>query len=273
MQAASRAALAESLEWLGQRTGSSPDPAALREVSDGMFAASDLLAREPGLRRALADPATPAEVRAQLLDGLLGQRLDPRPLSFLRGLVSSRWSTPSDLVEAVETVGQSALLIAAEAEGALDDVEDELFRFGRIVDREPALRSALTDPGVPVDRRLPLLHGLVEDRTRPDTVRLLDRVVTDPLGWSFDRALEQAVSLAARRRQELLAVVRVAAALTEQQVTRLSEALSRSRGQHVRVQVDVDPAVLGGAVVTIGDEVIDGSIARRIDTVRRRLRR
>jgi F-type H+-transporting ATPase subunit delta len=271
MQAASRAALAEALERLAGTTGSLPEGAGSTEVAEGLFSVADLLGREPSLRRALADPATPAEVKGRLLDALLADRLSALPLEAVRGLVMSRWSRPGDLLEAVETVGETALLAAAEGEGALDDVEDELFRFGRIVDREPALRAALTDSGVPAERRLPLLRTLLEGKTRPATARLLERALTDPVGRSFDRALEDVVVLAAGRRDQVLAVVRVADPLTEEQTRRMTDALTRSAGRQVRLQVEVDPTVLGGAVVDMGDEVVDGSIARRLDSARRRL--
>jgi F-type H+-transporting ATPase subunit delta len=271
MQGASRDALKNSLARFEESIGSLPDGAGSGEVSEGLYAVAALLDREPSLRRALTDPASSPQSRRLLVDTLLGAQLPPLPLSVLRDLVAERWSGPADLREAVERLAATAAMTAAEGEGVLDDVEDELFRFTRLLEREPALRAALTDPGLPDDRKSSLVRDLLEGKARPATVRLVDIAVTRNRGRSLETALEDLVELAAARRQRYVAQVRVARPLDADQEARLTASLGRIYGREVQLQVDVDPSVLGGIEVRVGDEVIDGTVERNLNNVRRSL--
>ena len=269
MEGVSRESLRSVLARFEEQIGVQAGPAG--EVSEGLFAVAGLLDREPSLRRALTDPASSPDGRRRLVDALLGAQL-PRPaLDTVRELAAQAWQSPADLREAVETVAKQAALTAAQADGALDDVEDELFRFARLLEREPALRAALTDPGLPRDRKTELLRSLLGGRAQPATVRLVDVVVTRPRGRSLETSLEELSRMAAARRQRLVAQVRVARPLDSPQVERLANALARMYGRQVALQVDVDERVLGGMQVRIGDEVLDGTVARRLADARRRL--
>lgn len=271
MQGASRDALARSLASFDQSIGALPDGAGSNDVSEGLYAVAALLDREPSLRRAFTDPASSAEARRGLADQLLGGQLPPLPLAVLKDMVAERWSGPSDLREAVEVVAANAALRAAEGDGTLDDVEDELFRFARLLEREPQLRAALTDPGLPDDRKSALLRDLLGGKARPATVRLVEVAVTRPRGRSLESALDELAELAAKRRERYVAHVRVARPLEADQESRLQSALARVYGREVQLQVDVDPEVLGGISVRVGDEVIDGTVQRNLEAVRRQL--
>lgn len=284
MEGASRQSLAEARARLDALVSPPPPERAggparraprvdLDRVAEQLFGVSTLLRRELGLRRALADPGTPPASRQHLLERVVGGRLSGPSLDLLRAVVTSRWSRPLDLQQAVEALGVEALLARAQTEGSLDEVEDELFRFGRIVDREPGLALALTDPALPAERKRALLERLLADRARPVTRRLIERAVGDGYRHDLERTIEEFTQLAAARRQRLVAVVRVARPLDDEQAARLREAISRYFGRDIQLQVDVDPTVLGGVVVRVGDEVVDGSVARRLAGVRRRLLR
>ncbi|HEU4347028.1 MAG TPA: F0F1 ATP synthase subunit delta [Actinoplanes sp.] len=247
------------------------DPDELARMADELFATVALLDREPTLRRALTDPAADPDRRSDLLARVLGDRVGDATTRLLRPLVRSRWSAPRDLPDAVEQLGHRAALGAAERRGTLDDVEDQLFRFGRILDAEPRLRQALEDQAADPDRRQTLLDRLVGDRVDPTTGRLLRQAVRAPRGRTVERSVTQLVELAAARRQRYVAVVTAAAPLTEQQETRLADLLARIYGRPVSVQVSVDPSTLGGLVVQVGDEIIDGSVLSRLNQVRRQL--
>lgn len=284
MEGASRRSLADARARLdalvspppaGRAAGPTrPAPSAdLDRVAEQLFGVATLLRRELGLRRALADPGTPAAAREHLLERVAGGQLAGPTLDLLRAMVGSRWSRPLDLQQAVEAVGVEALLARAQTEGSLDEVEDELFRFGRIVDREPGLGLALTDPALPAERKRALLERLLADRAHPVTLRLVERAVSDGYRHDLERTIEELTQLAAARRQRLVAVVRVARPLDDEQAARLREAISRYFGRDIQLQVDIDPTVLGGVVVRVGDEVVDGSVARRLAGVRRRLLR
>ena len=249
----------------------SADPDDLARMADELFATVALLDAQPTLRRALADPAAEPDRRATLLQQLLGGRVGDSTLRLLRPLVRARWSRPGDLAEAAELLGRRAALGMAERSGALDDVEDELFRFGRIMDGEPQLRHALEDRSADRDRRLGLLDRLVGERVDPTTRRLLEQAVGSPRGRTLDRSIGELVELAAARRQRYVAAVTAARPLTEQQERRLADVLARIYGRPVSVQVSVDPELLGGLVVRVNDEVIDGSALTRLTEARHRL--
>lgn len=271
MDGISRHSLRDALARFEEQVASLPAAAGANEVSEGLYAVAGLLDREPSLRRAFTDPASGPDARRGLARNLLGQQLPALPLQVLTELVASPWSSAADLRQAVETVAANAALRAAEADGVLDDVEDELFRFARLLEREPALRTALTDPGLPDDRKLALVRSLLGGKATPATVRLVEIVVTRPRGRSVENALEELSRLAAARRQRLLAQVRVARPLDQTQTDRLTAALARTYGREVALQVDVDPSVLGGIEVRVGDSVLDGTVARRLQKARRGL--
>ena len=158
-----------------------------------------------------------------------------------------------------------------ESEGHLDEVEDELFRFARLLEREPALRAALTDPALPVERKMGVLRELLTDRAQPTTERLVEQAVREPGGRTLEQVLASFSELAAQRRQRVLAEVRSAVPLTAAQLARLTTVLGTIYGRAIQVQSYVDPAVVGGVVVRIGDEVIDGSTVHQLAQARRRL--
>jgi len=269
VQGASREALKRALASFDESIGSLPAGAGSHDVSEGLYAVAALLDREPSLRRALTDPASTPDSRRGLVDALLGGQLAPLPLGVLSDLVADRWGSSADLRTAVEQLAATAAMSAAEGEGVLDEVEDELFRFARLLEREHSLRAALTDPGLPAERKLSLLRDLIGGKTQPVTVRLIEIAVTRPHTGSLESALEALSRLAAQRRHRYVAQVRVARPLDADQEQRLGASLARIYGREVALQVDVDPTVLGGIEVRVGDEVIDGTVERRLQGVRR----
>ncbi len=267
MQGASRDALKSALA----RFEDSADDAGSGEISAGLYAVADLLDREPSLRRAFTDPASSPQSRQGLAEKLLGQKLAPLPLGVFVELVSERWAAATDLREAVETIAAIAALRAAEGDGTLDEVEDELFRFAKLLEREPTLRAALTDPGLPDERKSELLNQLLAGKTQLVTFRLIEIAALHPRGRSLEASLERLSQFAAQRRQRYVASVRVARPLDTQQESRLGAVLARIYGREVQLQVDVDPTVIGGVEVRVGDEVLDGTVEHSLQTVRRRL--
>lgn len=270
MQGTSRAALAGAQENLDAALSGDTDGSASRQVSDGLYAVAGLLDREPSLRRAFTDPASSPASRQGLARQLLGGQLAHQPLDTVLDLVARRWDTAADLREAVERLAAGAAMRGAEAAGDLDDVEDELFRFARLLEREPALRSALTDPGLPDERKTALLGDLLSG-AKPTMRQLVELAVTRRRTGSLEKALDELSELAARRRQRYVAQVRVAAPLDPAQEQRLGASLARIYGREVDLQVDVDPSVIGGVEVRVGDEVLNGTVARSLENVRRSL--
>jgi F-type H+-transporting ATPase subunit delta len=269
MNGASREALAaarERLDALAEST--SVDVAAL---AGELASVTALLDREGGLRRALTDPAQPADSKAQLVRRLLGGQIGGEAVDLVSGMVRSRWSQSRDLGDALEELADTADLIAAQRAGGLDDVEDELFRFGRIAAGSTELRAALADRTAPVAAKSELLHRLLGGRVNPVTERLVVRLVSAPRGRSLEGGIESLSKLAAARRGRTVAEVVSAVPLSDRQKQRLGDALARIYGRPVHLNLDVDPAVLGGLRVRVGDEVINGSIADRLEEAARRM--
>ncbi len=242
-----------------------------QQLSDELYAVVGLLATQGSLRRALTDPALAVDRKTSIVDQLLGKQLSAPTLRLVKTGVELRWSESRDLVDALEELAVDSALAVAEAAGQLDEVEDELFRFERILDGEAALRAALTDQALPDDRKRELLHRLLDGKVSDVTFSLLERAVIAPRGRTIEQVITDLSALAAKRRDRLIARVTTAVELTDQEQTDLAAALQRNFGSDVQLQVVVDPELLGGLTVRIGDELIDGSVARQLAEARRRL--
>ncbi|WP_418959157.1 F0F1 ATP synthase subunit delta [Streptomyces tritici] len=269
MNGASREALAAAREALDALTDNTSVNATT--LADELAAVTALLDREVSLRRVLTDPAQPGEAKAALAQRLLSGQVGGETVDVVSGMVRSRWSQSRDLVDSVEELANIADLTAAQQAGDLDDVEDELFRFGRIVTSSKELRSALTDKAAGAAAKGELLRSLLGGKARPATERLIVRLVTQPRGRSLEQGLESLSKLAAARRDRMVAVVTSAIPLSDQQKQRLGAVLAKLYGRQMHLNLDVDPTVLGGISVRVGDEVIDGTIAERLAEATRRL--
>lgn len=270
LQPASREALAEAQA----RLDTVIDGASATEVGqigDDLFAVLRLLLTEKNLRRSLTDPSAAGSARSGLVDQLLNGKISRQALDSVSELVASRWSQSNDVVEVLETLARQATLGVADKSGQLENVEDELFRFGRILDREPRLNSLLGDASTPADERARLLTTVLGAKASPVTTKLLEQTVRTPRGRSIDLAAEELSELASARRDRYVAHVRTPVRITAEQEQRLSDALSRLYGRQISLQVELDPDLLGGLVVRVGGELIDGSIAGKLATARRQL--
>lgn len=165
----------------------------------------------------------------------------------------------------------SALFEVARAEGALDTVEEELFRVARTFEASDDLRSTLTDQAIPVERRQAVVEQLLGDRAAPITTALVSFVVGAGRARDLPAIVDRLVEEAADQRDEVVAEVRSAVPIDESRRSRLAAALSDATKKKVSVKVIVDPSVLGGLVATIGDTVIDGSIRHRLDQMKEAL--
>ena len=164
-----------------------------------------------------------------------------------------------------------ALFAIARAEGALNDVEDELFRFARTFESNDELRTTLTDASIPVERRIGVVEELLGQRANPVTVNLVSMVVGAGRARDLPAIADRFVALAAAERDKEVAEVRSALPLDEATTQKLADALGKATGKQVEVKVIVDPSVLGGVVAQVGDTVIDGSIRHRLDQLKERL--
>jgi F-type H+-transporting ATPase subunit delta len=268
MHAASRQALDSLRERLDEVLPSMADGAAHKALAAELKSAAGLLAEQPRLRRTLGDPATDSASRAELVRSLLGVRLGESAVDLVASGASQRWSTPWDLVDSIEILADDVLLAAAEQQGQLDSVEDELFRFERILASASQLVTALDESAIGKDRRIALLDSVLADKVNPITAELLRHAVSSSRKLSLQLAIDDLLQASAARRNRSVARVISAIELSQEQTSRLAGSLSEMYGRDISVRTAIDPAVMGGLFVRVGDEVIDGSIVSRLAAAR-----
>ena len=240
-------------------------------VAEQVLAAAALLASDKSLRTALADGGQPAEARAALVRDIFGSKVDATASELIAAAVAVRWAAADELVDALDELGAVVAFTAAEADGSLSTVEEELFRFGRAVDVNPELQMTLTNPALSGAGKAQIIRDLVAATAAPTTTALLAHAAANLRGRRVDAVVTLLTNLAAAQRERIVANVRVAAALDASQEQRLASALARLQGREVRLNIVVDPAVIGGATVRIGDDVIDGTMLTRLTQARRSL--
>ena len=241
---------------------------ALLTLARELYGSADVLVEQPRLRRMLGDPAAAPDRRAGLAASVLGGRVGPAALAIAETIVGQRWSSPWDMTDALEVAGDDALFAAAEREGTLDEVVDELFRFERILDANSELTTLLDEAVIDPERRVALLDSVIADRVQPITRALLEHAIRSQRKRSLTLAIDELLEEASVRQDQTLARVLSATLLSREQCERLAASLSEMYGRSITVRTAVVPAVRGGLVIRIGDEVIDGSVAARLIAVR-----
>lgn len=266
MRSASRVAVAGLTERFGDIV-KNLDNKALTNLSSELVSVAEMLDREIVVTRYLTVPAEDAAPRVRLIERLVSGKVSDATLDVLRLAVSERWSANSDLGDAIEHISRQALLEVAERENKVDDVEDQLFRFARILDAQPRLAILLGDYGVPVEGRIDLLRKVLDSasgRVDPIVVALLTQTVQLLRGESAEDAIQFLAKVAVARRGEIVAQVSAAAELSDSQRSRLTDVLGRIYGHPVTVQLQISEELLGGLLISVADEVIDGTLASRL---------
>jgi ATP synthase F0 subunit b len=273
LRAASRNALNALVKAFDQ-VAADLDESQLLGLADDLAAVVRLLTREAILTRHLADPTDDPAPKVRLLESVLGGQIGEPALAVLKAAVSGRWSSDANLVDAIEHAARLALLVRAERGGHADEVEEQLFWSGRILDGEPHLSTLLSDYTRPADGRVQLLKNVL-DRSQgvnPTTEALLSQTVELIRGdHRADDEVAALAQLAVARRGEVVALVKAAAELSSAQRDRLGQVLSRIYGRPVCVELQIDPELLGGLAISVSDEVIDGALSSRLAAARNHL--
>jgi len=242
------------------------------QVSDSfatdMFAVDDALESSATLRRAVTDPGTPEGARRALVHGLLDGKVDTAVVDLVAEAATLRWAGGRTFAAALERQAVRAQLITADRRSELEDTEDQLFRFARLVESSPELRNLLGDRAIDLSRRQELVEGLLRGRTTDSTIVLAKRAVL-ARERTFGQTIEGYITLAAAQKNRAVATVRVAKPLSSDQRNRLRTALSQKIGREVTIQEVIDPDILGGVRVELGDEVFEGTVADRLESARR----
>jgi F-type H+-transporting ATPase subunit delta len=268
MRSASRRAI-EALRTKQQDTiGTRTSGPQLTELADELYSIAGVLVAQPRLRRTLGDAATSPEGRADLLERLVSGKVGKQALDIAKAAVSERWSSAWDLTDALESAGDDALFAAAEKGNSLDEVEDELFRLERILEAEGEVTGLLDEYTVDAARRTALLDSLVKDKVSPITLALLHHAIASQRKRSILLAVDDLLEQATARQERSVARVISAVPMSDAQQERLAARLSAIYGRAISVRTALDPAIWGGLVVRVGDEVIDGSVTTRFAEVR-----
>jgi F-type H+-transporting ATPase subunit delta len=244
---------------------------AIDQVQADLDQFAHLLVTEVRLRKALADPGLPPEPKRALLTELGQGRLDEASVELLATAAVHQRVRLRDFPGLLAALTALAAFTAADKAGELERLEGELFFVGTLVERQPALRSALTNPGLPVENKRALVADLLSGRVSGRAASLVDLLVELHEGHELDTVAKEWAEAAAARRNRVVAEVRSAVELDDQRQARLAEALTRVLGKPVVLQTIVDEAILGSVVVRVGDELFDGSIRSRLEQARQAL--
>lgn len=271
MHAASRDALEQSRSVLQSTLSANPAGGATgAKVGAELFQVVDVLEGDRSLRVAVADSSAPVEAREDLARSVFGWKIDESTLAVVLAAVALSWSTPRDLREGLVTLGREALLLSAREQGQLGTVEDELFRLGRIVAGDAEFEQALSDRTTTTESKRALLGQVLYGKVTAVTEALAGQAIARPNAMPADD-LDALSRQAAELQGQSVAVVTSATELTTEQRAALEGKLAEIYGREMAVHVQVDQAVLGGMVIRVGDEIIDGSVAGRLSAVRRAL--
>jgi F-type H+-transporting ATPase subunit delta len=244
---------------------------AIGQVEADLSQFARLLVTQVRLRKVLSDPGLPPEPKKALLAELGQGRLDRASVELLSTIATVQRVPARELPDLLAALAGMAAFTAADKAGELERLEDELFQLSILVEREPRVRSALTNPGLPVANKRALVADLLGNRVSGRTAALADLLVELHEGHDLDTLAREWAEAAASRRNRVVAEVRSAVELDEQRRARLAEALTRITGKPVVLQATVDEAILGSVVVRIGDELFDGSIRSYLERAREAL--
>lgn len=237
--------------------------ASASELSSHLFFAAEVLAKNTSVRRAFSDPSRGEDAKAGLVSDLFASKISQSATDLLTSVAGLRWSAAGDLVHVVEQLAIEAEATAANLNNELDRLESEFFATSRLVADNFELRKALVGSGS-TDAKVALVSDVLAKSASASTVNLAKAMVASLRGRSIESAFADFLFGIANRRNRLIALVRVAADLTDAQKSRLAAAIEKQVGQPVSVNIQVDPSLVGGVSVKFADEIIDGSISNRL---------
>jgi F-type H+-transporting ATPase subunit delta len=257
---ASRIALETAITALAEAKG------VTRATGEQLLSADRDIAGSPQLRAVLADPSIDGAAKTELIGSMFGH-LDAAAKQLLGTLVGARWSDSDQLVDGIEEVGIRAIASASSAAG----IEGELFEFARAVASNAELELAIGSNLSESAQKVALVDGLLGGKADAGTVAIVRHLVQSPRGRRIGELLASAAETVADASNGFVATVTAAAPLDSAQLKTLTSTLSAQYGREPRIDVRIDPSVIGGLRVQVGDEVIDGTIASRLTELRLQL--
>jgi F-type H+-transporting ATPase subunit delta len=250
---AARIALDAAVKGVDAKTAST--------LSSELFFITDVLGSNISVRRALTDPSRDAQSKSVFVKDLLASKVGAPALGLLTEISALRWSGAKDLVQVIEQLAIEAEASAANISGELDRVEEEIFVVFNTITNSSELRKAFKSDAVQAKSKL--AQEILKNAS-PSTSKLLSHMVNSWRGRSIEATFADYQWALAARRNRVIALVKVAVPITQDQQTRLVTALTSKVGQPVRINIEIDPYVIGGVSVKFADEIVDGSISNRL---------
>jgi F-type H+-transporting ATPase subunit delta len=241
------------------------------QFSNDLFTVLTVLSTSVGVRRALTDNARDAAAKAELISNLFAGKIGSAAQSLLASAAGMRWSSPSELADAIEQFAVEAQAVAADKNNEIAKLEDQLFDFARVLIANPDLRQALNTSADSDEGKVALLESIVKGKYANSTVNLLRRITVLRRGRNIDATLAAYSHYVSTRKDRMAAHIRTAVELTPAQAEKLRAALTKEVGKEVHINIEVDPKVLGGMSIRYGDEIIDGTVINRLTEASRAL--
>ena len=244
--------------------------ASASELSTQLFFASDVFAKNTSLRRAFADPSRDGAAKSALVKDLFGKSLGAPAVALLSSVSTLRWSAGGDIVHVLEQLAVEAEASAANIAGELDAVEDQVFEISRTIAENFELRKALVGSGTP-EAKSALVTELLAKKASSSTTKLVVALIANLRGRSIEAGFADYLFGLANRRNRLIALVRVASAISTEQKSRLAAAIEKQVGQPISINIQIDPSIIGGVSIKFADDLVDGSISNRLASAGRAL--
>ncbi|RNL58596.1 F0F1 ATP synthase subunit delta [Arthrobacter oryzae] len=253
-------------------------PTASLQLAKELFGILGTVDSSAGLRRALTDPSRNGDEKSALVKQLIGGKVSAEAVEITSGLAGSRWASARDIGDALETLAASVVIAVAENKSAvsasglsgLEALENDLFAFNQTVESSHEIQRALSEPQASPAAKIALAEKLVPGASAEAKV-LIGQAVSQPRGLRVTRLVGRFAELAAQRQQRWIATVSVTRPLTATQTSRLQAALDELYGRELKINSTVDPALIGGIRVQVGDEVVDASVLARLGQLQRQL--
>lgn len=253
-------------------------PTASLQLAKELFGILGTVDSSAGLRRALTDPSRSGDEKSALVKQLFGGKVSADAVEIASGLASSRWASARDIGDALETLAATVVIAVAENKSAvsasgitgLEELENDLFSFIRTVASSHDVQRALSEPQASGAAKIALARKLVPGASE-EAIVLIGQAVSQPRGIKPTKLISRFAEFAAKRQQRWIATVSVIRPLTEAQASRLQAALNALYGRELKINMIVDPALIGGVRIQVGDEVVDASVLARLGQLQRQL--
>ena len=241
-------------------------------IGNELFSVTNVLDRNIRLERALTDPSRPVEDKVALLNKLVGDQAHEMTMEILTDLVGRRWSRVSDIANAVEDFGVDGMMYYADATDATLQVSIELAELHSALLNLPVIRSGLSSDRAPAEARIKLLYALVGNKDlNKVTMRLAEHAACNPRNRRYLSTIHWLINKLSSHMDDTMVTVTTAAPLNQEQVDKLIAVYSKKLGRPVHINSNVDPTVIGGMRIEIGDEVTDNTVVAQLQQLQRRV--